>query len=1093
LNDLAPVVDRIVESVIDILAARWSPPSATYRLQFNRQFTFRDAAARIAYLASLGVSHIYAAPYLKARAGSTHGYDICDHGQLNPELGTPDDYARLVQTMHDYGMEQILDVVPNHMSVATRDNAWWQDVLENGPASPYAHYFDINWRPVKDELTDKVLLPLLGEQFGEALEAGSLVLAFHDGTFVLHYGEYLLPLAPESTIPVLSYRLAELVSALGEDSLELHEYQSIVTALEHLPARTETSRERIAVRQREKEVIKRRLAQLASTCASIVELVRQNVFEFNGRVEDPQSFDRLDQLLSAQAYRLCHWKAASDEINYRRFFDINELAALCMENPDVFESTHRIILQLLVRGDVSGLRIDHIDGLYDPADYLWRLQRAYVRELGRAAFDRLSESPEQIGQTGAPMAAATAVAYRETRVQDSTVALSTLDSPPVIAWEEVEADYLRAMQVRLGLPDEFLGQLVTSVQPESVASESERPTREREMIASRPLKLPLYIVVEKILGPDEPLPHEWPTAGTTGYDFLYNLNGLFVDPAGLREMVRHYGRFIGAKRDFAEVAYRSRLLILRVAMASELQLLAQRLNRISEQHRRSRDFTLNMLRDALREILACFPVYRTYASARQIAERDRRFIQLAVAQAKRRNPAIPAAIFDFIRGTLLLDHPPGTDELGRLDRELFLGRFQQVTSPLMAKGVEDTAFYVYCPLVSLSEVGGEPHSGATSLETFHRENSERLALRPHSMLCTTTHDTKRSEDVRARINVLSEVPQLWRAAVHRWSRFNRRLRREVDGLTAPSRNDEYFFYQTLVGVWPLNESAQQPHADLVTRLQQYMEKATHEAKLQTSWLNPNAAYDHAVREFVAAALADVPSNRFLADLRRLHEQVVDWGLYTALAQLLLKLTSPGVPDIYQGQELWDLSLVDPDNRRAVDYELRKRLLSELDQDVRSIGRCALARRLAAHPRDDRLKLYVTALALRFRRANARLFQQGGYEPLSAEGDQAGHVCAFAWRLPSSGTREGQHAIIVVPRFVARLAARSTNGCVAPPTGNETWGNTSLVLRDGMNRPLRNLFTGERLAAASQLPLGSVLADFPVAVLFTADLPSSSVA
>ncbi len=571
-------------------------------------------------------------------------------------------------------------------------------------------------------------------------------------------------------------------------------------------------------------------------------------------------------------------------------------------------------------------------------------------------------------------------------------------------------------------------------------------------------------------------------AGTTGYDFLNHVNGLFVDWAGLSELVKVYHRFTDQRLDFREVAYQSKLLILRATMASEVHLLAHRLNRISRRHRRSRDFTLNALRGALREILACFPVYRTYIHEGHVSERDRQFVGRAVAQAKRRNPNVNAAVFDFIRDVLLLQLPPPLDEADRQERELFVGRFQQATSPVMAKGIEDTAFYRYFPLASLNEVGGGPARGPTALEDFHRQNLDRQARWPRSLLASSTHDVKRSEDTRARINVLSEVPHRWRTALNRWARLNRRHRREVDGLPAPSRNDEYLFYQSLLGVWPLSEPDRDASLQLTQRMQAYMEKATREAKVNTNWINPNSSYDTAVREFIAAVLAVQAKNRFLGEFRRFHEQVVNWGLYSSLSQVLLKLASPGVPDIYQGQEFWDFSLVDPDNRRPVDFAVRRELLAELQRDA---GRSdesllTLARQLGREPRDPRLKLFVTWMALGFRRQAADLFRHGEYLPLDAWGARAKHVCAFARRLGEPW----QVAIVVAPRLLAHLTPLAEGAALPPPPlGEAIWEDTRLVLGDVAAAPLRNVFTGRVCVPVDgDLPLAAVLADFPVALL-----------
>ena len=609
-------------------------------------------------------------------------------GSSNADLGGAEGFCELAEALHRRGMGLIVDVVSNHMSATPGENAWWNDVLENGPASPYAPYFNVDWRPVKEELQNRVLLPILREQYGQVLESGELKLEFRDGAFFIRCGQTLLPLEPRSYQAVLGHRLDALKSAMPADSEDLRELESVLTALEHLPKCMDADPARVAERQREKEVVKDRLRRLVGRSTAIAEHIAENVQEFNGSPEEPRSYDRLDHLLDRQVYRLVHWKAAADEINYRRFFDVNELAAVCMEDPQVFEESHRLAFDLLVRGDVDGLRIDHIDGLYDPMRYLRNLQRGYLTALGRAEYERRKEiawhlrlpSEEKIG----PHAAAGRVAPGQQQgggeIAENAGEPAAEDWPP---WSQIEPEFLLAAG---------------------------------ELFADG--RVPLYVVVEKILGPEEPLPEHWLVAGTTGYDFLNSVGGLFVDPSGLGELTAVYNRFIDHRLDYREVAYQSKLLILRAAMASEVHLLAHRLNRISSRRRWSRDFTLNAIRVTLREILACFPVYRTYIREGHVAERDRQFVCRAAAQAKRRNPAMNAALFDFIRDVLLLELPPALDEAGRRERELFVGRFQQTTSPVMAKGIEDTAFYRYCPLLSLNEVGGAPAAALRRLRNF---------------------------------------------------------------------------------------------------------------------------------------------------------------------------------------------------------------------------------------------------------------------------------------------------------------------------------------------------------------------------------------
>jgi (1->4)-alpha-D-glucan 1-alpha-D-glucosylmutase len=1067
MDNASDWAERLAEVVAREVSRRFCFPTATYRLQFEQgKLSFRAAADIVPYLDELGISHLYASPYFKTPPGSPNGYAIVDYTELNPELGSNDDYRAMVEALHAHGMGQLLDTVPNHMCAATPDNRWWNDVLENGPSSPYAAFFDIDWHPAKEELSNKVLLPILGDQYGEALESGRLKLEFRQGVFSLRHFTALLPIDPRTYRTILSRRLDRLKETVPADNEDLLELESVITATEHLPERTETEPGRVAERQREKDVIKTRLRRLVERSPAIAHFIDENVAELNGNPDDRHSFDALDELLDAQAYRLSHWKAAADEINYRRFFDINELAAVCMEDSRVFAESHRLVFEMLVRGDIDGLRIDHIDGLYDPMEYLRRLQAGYLEAFGKERYERGTEGT-------VPIFAGTDRALQQSggRRWSAKMGLSPwtpAESGPPSPNNAEEADQRPPWS---DVADVYLAKVT-------------------EMTCSDRTRLPLYVVVEKILGAEEPLPSQWLVAGTTGYDFLNGVNGLFVDPAGLTELTKTYGRFIDQRADFREVAYQSKLLILAAAMSSELYLLAQRLNRISERDRRSRDFTLNTLRVVLREIMAVFPVYRTYIGPRWISDRDRQVVYRAVAQAKRRHPAIDAAIFHFIRDVLLLESPPTLDEAVRQERELFVGRFQQVTSPVIAKGIEDTAFYRYFPLVSLNEVGGDPSRGPVSLEEFHRQNLARQAEWPRSLLATTTHDTKRSQDVRARIDVLSEVPNLWREAVNRWARWNHRFHREVDGQPAPSRNDEQLFYQTLVGMWPLERPVGEAFRQVVERMQAYMEKATHEAKVHTSWINPNAEYDEAVRQFVSAVLDDRPKNRFLQDFLELHEQIVDWGLYSAMSQTLLKLVSPGVPDIYQGQEIWDFSLVDPDNRRPVDFAMRRKMLKRLHRDVgrRERSLPALARELAVRPRDPRIKLFLTWRMLQFRRRHPEIFQAGHYTPLEAQGERANHVCAFAWRWDDSAASEKPVAIVVAPRWIARLTRSSGNSHPVPrPMGRDVWHDTRLIAGEFASAPLRDIFTGQiHRPGDSPWWLGDILSDFPVALLTNLD-------
>jgi (1->4)-alpha-D-glucan 1-alpha-D-glucosylmutase len=1009
---------RLIESLLSktapALAERRRLPGSTYRLQFNAGSTFRDARELVPYLHDLGVTDCYASPYLMARRGSLHGYDISDHNRLNPEIGTDEDYETFVAALRERGMGQILDVVPNHMGIAGNDNLWWNDVLENGPSSPYAGFFDIDWHSaLRPELQDRVLLPMLGDPYGKVLESGQLTLHYGAGAFAIHYFDHHFPVSPDTYDRVLRLRLEELEERLGATSEASIEYQSILTAVTHLPPCSDTDPTRSAERRREKEVIKRRLATLVEANPAVREHVEANARAFNGTPGEAHSFDRLHDLLNAQAYRLSYWRVAADEINYRRFFDVNELAALSMEKPAVFEATHALVLRLLAAGRLNGLRIDHPDGLYDPREYLQRLQAHYALDVARSVFEA---DPEFGGND----------------------------------WAEYEGPVLETLR-------------------QSAAGSADSPFRR-----------PLYVVVEKILGKGEPVPEDWPVYGTTGYEFLNVLNGIFVDADSAGLFSRLYERWRGRNGSFPDVIYHKKFLILQVALASELHVLAHQLDRLSEKNRWSRDFTLNSLRHALREIIACFPVYRSYISGGVIHPRDRYYVETAVARAKRKNAAISDSLFDFAREMILLNYPEGASDEDRAEQRRFVGKFQQVTAPMMAKGVEDTAFYVYNRLVSLNEVGGDPDAFGAAPSALHRHNKQRQERWPHALSSTATHDTKRGEDVRARLNVLSELAQEWQRTLPRWGRLNKKHRVEVDELTVPDRNDEYLFYQTLVGAWPLEPFEGKVAQELVARLQAYMEKATHEAKVHTSWINPNPAYDDGVRRFIVSVLDPVASGPFLADFQEFQRRVSHYGLLTSLSQTLLKIASPGVPDTYQGTELWDFSLVDPDNRRPVDYGLRRRLLDEVKARAAEAGPglAEFARSLTAEKEDGRVKMYVTWRALHARRDNPGLFTAGEYLPVDVVGPRRDHVCAFVRR------QNGALAVAAAPRLMTRLVPE-VGGL---PVGAAVWEDTRLLLPGAEpGRRLRNVFTGEEVVPAeyegqAAVAAAEVFANFPVVLL-----------
>ena len=873
-------------------------PRATYRIQLRPGFGF-DAAAGIAdYLARLGVSHVYVSPYLQAAAGSTHGYDVVDHGRVNEELGGAAAHERFCGALGEAGLGQVLDIVPNHMAI-TAGNRWWWDVLEDGPASVYAAYFDVDWDPPEAKLRNTVLLPVLGDHYGRALDAGEIRVERRTAAFTVTYFDHSFPVAPRSLWAVLG-RAAELC---GSDDLAF-----LADAHGELPVSTATDLASVTRRHRDKEVLRRLLGRLFEEDRGIGLAVDAALGELNA---DPAA---LGSFLDAQNYRLAHWRTAGRELDYRRFFDISTLVGLRVEDERVFRDTHGLVIDWAAAGVLDGLRVDHPDGLRDPERYMHRLAHA---------------APD--------------------------------------AW----------------------------------------------------------IVVEKILEAGEELRQSWPVAGTTGYEFLNDVLGLFVDPTAEAAMTALYREITGEETDWHRVAYDRKHQVMRETLAADVTRLTELLSRVCEGRPRYRDYTRHELHEAVREVIACFPVYRTYVRPGEPpSAADRRYLGAAVRAATERRPELDADLLTFLRSLL----EGGGD--GPLEEELVL-RFQQLTGPVTAKGVEDTAFYAYGRLVALNEVGGDPSRFGVTPDEHHAAMEARQRDWPRAMLTTSTHDTKRSEDVRARLAVLSEMAQEWAAAVRRWSARADRHRR--DGL--PDRNAEYLLYQTLVGAWPIEPE----------RVAAYMEKAVHEAKTHTSWIDPAPAYEAALAAFVEGVLAD---DELVSDLDEFVAGIVAPGRTVALAQTLLKLTAPGVPDTYQGCELWDLSLVDPDNRRPVDWDERRRLLDALDG--------ATAEDVVKRADEGLPKLHLTrqALALRARRPEA--FAAGTtYQRVVPSGTAAGHVVAHL---------RGGVVAAVVPRLVVRLGGR--------------WGDTAVHLPDGR---WHNVLTGDDVGGGD-VKVSGLLDRFPVALL-----------
>lgn len=872
-------------------------PRATYRVQFHKEFTFDHAAAISDYLGRLGISHLYASPYLQASPGSTHGYDVVDPGRINEELGGPEGHQRMRHALRDAGLGQILDIVPNHMAITGHQNRWWWDVLENGPASVYASYFDVEWKSPEERLSNKILLPILEAHYGRVL-ASKIKLHQELGDFTVHYYDHLFPVSPRSLEHLLN-RTAERVHC---DSLAF-----IADSLGRLPLPTITDWESIRRGARNRNVLISQLKRLMREKPEIEAAVNRTVEEINS---DP---DLLDALLEEQNYRLAYWRSAARDLGYRRFFDINTLIGLRVEDETVFRDTHRLILQWLDEKKLDGLRVDHPDGLRDPEEYFRRLYDA------------------------APGA---------------------------------------------------------------------------------------WTVVEKILHPGEQIPSTWPVEGTTGYDFLNLVGSVFIDSSGEKPFTDFYAEFTGEPTDYRSLAREKKQQVIHALLASDINRLTEIMIGICERNRQYRDYTRFEVNEGIREIMACFPVYRSYvrADGGKVSEEDRAVIEKAIAAAQGFRPELDPELFEFMKAIMLLEYR------GELETE-FVMRFQQLTGPITAKGIEDTVFYCFNRFVALNEVGGDPSRFGVSVNSFHKSMMLALQTHPHSMLATSTHDTKRSEDVRARLAVLTEIPGPWFEAVRRWSEHNERHRR--DGV--PDRNTEYLLYQTLVGAWPIGKE----------RLLPFLKKALREAKVHTSWTRPSRIYEEKAGDFALRLLDD---REFMTDLEGFTDPLVWPGRINSLAQLLIKLTAPGVPDIYQGMELWNLSLVDPDNRRSVDFSLRARLLAEIDAKT--------PEEILTRMDEGLPKMWVLRKGLELREERSSVFNQGRYRPLELRGEKADHALSFS---------RGEEIVTVVPRLTFRLSGG--------------WGDTRVCLPTGR---WKNRFTGESFEGEAAVQ--EIWTRFPVALL-----------
>ena len=954
-------------------------PSAVYRLQLNASMRFDDARVVVPYLHELGISDLYSSPILQARRGSNHGYDTTDPTKINVELGSEEEFENLCRQLLAHGMGVLLDIVPNHLA-ASSENPWWMDLLQDGPASIYAPYFDVDWHPPSRSLDNRILLPILGKPYAEVLENRELTLEFDRGAFYIRYFDMRLPMAPRPYRFILEHRLDRLREKLGLESPEMQELEGIRSELDRLPGRSVLLAEKAGERRLQLGAVTERLARLYATSPDVREFIDQNVRIFNGRRGVPDSFTHLDRLLSMQCYVLAYWRNTNQGINYRRFFTIMDLVGVRVEDPVTFDATHAVVLRLASKGLITGLRIDHIDGLRDPEGYVRRLQA------------RLGENA------------------------NGSNAISMANGTTPIA------------------------------------------------------RAPFYIVIEKILGGNEPLPDDWPIYGTTGYDFLNRLNGLFVDISNADELDRIYHNFSDLDVPYSDLPYQKKKQVMENLLAVEMYSLGRQLALLAEQDRYARELPRSCLTAALIETTACFPIYRTYIRGMQPGKMEKEYIVKAIDDAEKRNPTLGRACFEFLRQVLLLQFGPLVLPEQREARLNFVMRWQQVTGPITAKAFEDSLLYVYNRLVSLNEVGGEPNVAGCSVAEFHRFGLERQKSWPHTLNATTTHDTKRAEDVRARINVLSEIPSDWEERLHRWHELNQMHLTPANGRIVPTANEEILLYQTMLGAWPLDD---RELAGFASRLESYMIKAIREAMVHTKWTVPNVAHEDAVKRFIAAILQPTAGNHFLHDFLEFFPKVAFFGALNGLAQTLIKITFPGVPDIYQGSDLWDFRLVDPDNRTPVDFSHRIDLLENL-RDSRAEGSDVISGLLDRWC-DGRIKLYVLSRALCFRKSRAELYSEGSYQGLKITGPLADHVCAFARR------RGDSWAITVVPRLASRLTPTGTF-----PLG-EVWRDTAIQVPRNAPLDWRNIYDGRTITRQTGRPTGTlllreVLQNFPLALL-----------
>lgn len=928
-------------------------PVATYRLQFTPEFGFGQAKEIVEYLDQLGISDVYASPIFKARSGSQHGYDVVDQNQINPELGGREGFDVLVEELQERGMGWLQDIVPNHMAYDGQ-NHYLMDVLEHGPESQYVDYFDIEWEHSYEDIQGKVLAPMLGDFYDRCLERGEIQLSYGEDGLKVNYYALQFPVRVESYASFLVHEISWLRRQMGRQHPDYIKLVGILNTVRNtFPAL------RGQARRDQATFVKQILWELYESNSEVKTFIDQNIEAFNGQPGKATSFDWLDKLLLEQYYRLSFWKVGAEELNYRRFFTVNELICIKVDNPKVFDQTHALVQELVKAKKINGLRIDHIDGLYDPLKYLQRLN------------------------------------------------------------EKMDG---------------------------------------------------VYTVVEKILEHDERLPKHWPIQGTSGYEFLNYVNGVFYQQQNQKHFTRFYKQFSGVRDSYERLFIEKKQLIADTNLVGDIDNLARFLKKVASQYRYGRDLTANGLKAAIKEVLVSFPIYCTYVDQRGGSERDLKYIQMAIAQARKRIPQLLNEL-ELIEKFLMLEFEDSLPADERSQWLHFVMRLQQFTGPLMAKGLEDTLFYVYNRFIGLNDVGGAPEHFGIALKEFHRYNQYQQEHWPNALNATSTHDTKRSEDVRSRLSIISELPEEWESEVKAWSELNASKKQIVRDQPVPEPNDEYFLYQTLVGAYPFNDKELPAYRE---RIKDYVVKAVREAKVHTAWLRPDEDYENGYVHFVETLLTPGKDNIFLEKLQHFQAKVAEYGMYNALSQLLIKLTVPGVPDFYQGTELWDLSLVDPDNRRPVDYPKRFSALQDIDARWQKQP-TTLIKNLLKNRTDGSIKLFLMMRGLAARNYFRNVFRSGTYHPLTVTGAKADHIIAFA-------RHKGEHTVItVVPRFLTSLIEPGVL-----PVGAEVWADIAIEVPAGAQATWKSWLTNETVKMTDNPKVGDLFEHLPLALLVSED-------